>query len=231
MKNNLIRKIYQDKTINKITKKVKLLGVDCKYDVIDLLNKRVISSLALFFIILIFSSKGYIYGPIITIIYYFGIEYLFLDYKIKQRASKLDYEALYFFEVLALTLESGRNLKASLEMTADSIDNSLSREFKKCINEVNLGKSLTEALNDMKERIPSQTINNVILNITQSKIFGNSIVDSLYNQIDYLRENKVLEVKAKISKLPVKISAISVIFFIPIMLLIILSPVILNMLK
>ena len=231
MKNNLIRKIYRDKTINKITKKVKLLGVDCKYDVIDLLNKRVISSLALFFIILIFSSKGYIYGPIITIIYYFGIEYLFLDYKIKQRASKLDYEALYFFEVLALTLESGRNLKASLEMTADSIDNSLSREFKKCINEVNLGKSLTEALNDMKERIPSQTINNVILNITQSNIFGNSIVDSLYNQIDYLRENKVLEVKAKISKLPVKISAISVIFFIPIMLLIILSPVILNMLK
>ena len=231
MKNNLIRKIYQDKTINKITKKVKLLGVDCKYDVIDLLNKRVISSLALFFIILICSSKGYIYGPIITIIYYFGIEYLFLDYKIKQRASKLDYEALYFFEVLALTLESGRNLKASLEMTADSIDNSLSREFKKCINEVNLGKSLTEALNDMKERIPSQTINNVILNITQSNIFGNSIVDSLYNQIDYLRENKVLEVKAKISKLPVKISAISVIFFIPIMLLIILSPVILNMLK
>ena len=231
MKNNLIIKIYQDKTINKITKKVKLLGVDCKYDVIDLLNKRVISSLALFFIILIFSSKGYIYGPIITIIYYFGIEYLFLDYKIKQRASKLDYEALYFFEVLALTLESGRNLKASLEMTADSIDNSLSREFKKCINEVNLGKSLTEALNDMKERIPSQTINNVILNITQSNIFGNSIVDSLYNQIDYLRENKVLEVKAKISKLPVKISAISVIFFIPIMLLIILSPVILNMLK
>lgn len=231
MKNNLIRKIYQDKTINKITKKVKLLGVDCKYDVIDLLNKRVISSLALFFIILIFSSKGYIYGPIITIIYYFGIEYLFLDYKIKQRASKLDYEALYFFEVLALTLESGRNLKASLEMTADSIDNSLSREFKKCINEVNLGKSLTETLNDMKERIPSQTINNVILNITQSNIFGNSIVDSLYNQIDYLRENKVLEVKAKISKLPVKISAISVIFFIPIMLLIILSPVILNMLK
>lgn len=231
MKNNLIRKIYQDKTINKITKKVKLLGVDCKYDVIDLLNKRVISSLALFFIILIFSSKGYIYGPIITIIYYFGIEYLFLDYKIKQRASKLDYEALYFFEVLALALESGRNLKASLEMTADSIDNSLSREFKKCINEVNLGKSLTEALNDMKERIPSQTINNVILNITQSNIFGNSIVDSLYNQIDYLRENKVLEVKAKISKLPVKISAISVIFFIPIMLLIILSPVILNMLK
>ena len=75
MKNNLIRKIYQDKTINKITKKVKLLGVDCKYDVIDLLNKRVISSLALFFIILIFSSKGYIYGPIITIIYYFGTYY------------------------------------------------------------------------------------------------------------------------------------------------------------
>lgn len=231
MKNNLIRKIYQDKTIARVEKKIKLLGVDCKYDVIDLLNKRLISTLAIFFIILVLSPYGYIYGPLISIIYYLGIEYVYLDTKIKKRSSRLDYEALYFFEVLALTLESGRNLKGALEMTTASIDNSLSKEFKKCVDEVSLGKSLTESLNDLKERIPSQSINNVILNITQSNIFGNSIIDSLYNQIDFLRESKLLEVKSQISKLPIKISAISVIFFVPIMLLLILSPVILNMLK
>lgn len=229
MKSNLIRKIYQDKTIAKVSAKIKLLGCDCKYDVIDLLNKRIISTLILFFIILVVSSYGYIYGPILCILYYFGSEYFVLDYQIKKRSRKLDYEALYFFEVLALTLESGRNLHGALQMSANSIDGALAKEFRKTLEEVRLGKSLTESLKDMKTRIPSQTINNVILNITQSNMFGTSIIESLYNQLDYLRESQLMDVKGRIAKLPVKISAISVIFFIPIMLLIILSPVIINM--
>jgi len=80
----------------------------------------------------------------------------------------------------------------------------------------------------MKKRIPSETINNTILNITQSNIFGNSIIDSLYNQIDFLREKQILDVKAEIAKLPTKISAISVVFFIPIILLIVLAPVVIE---
>ncbi len=231
MRNSVVRKIYQDKTIKKVDAKVKLLGSRYNYDVIDLLNKRLVSTLAILFFIVVISAHGYILGPIIALLYYFLVEYFFLDYRIKKRSSKLEYEALYFFEVLTLTLESGKNLKGALEMSAQSIDSDLALEFRKTVSEVSLGKSLTESLKDMKARIPSQTINNVILNITQSNIFGNNIINSLYNQIDYLRESKLLEVKSQISKLPVKISAISVLFFVPIMLLIILCPVILNMLQ
>ena len=42
------------------------------------------------------------------------------------------------------------------------------------------------------------------------------------------KKKKILEVKAEITKLPTKISIISVIFFIPIMFLVILSPVIIT---
>ncbi len=80
----------------------------------------------------------------------------------------------------------------------------------------------------MKKRIPSDTINNSILNMIQSNTFGNSIIDSMYNQIDFLREKQLLDVKAEIAKLPTKISIISVIFFIPIMMLIILGPVLIQ---
>jgi len=59
-------------------------------------------------------------------------------------------------------------------------------------------------------------------------MFGNSIIKTMYNQVDYLREKKRLEVKAEISKIPIKISVISVLFFIPLILLIILGPVILT---
>ena len=61
--------------------------------------------------------------------------------------------------------------------------------------------------------------------------YGNSIIDNLYSQIDYLREKRKLEVKGRISKVPIYISVISVLFFVPLLLLIILGPVILNYFK
>lgn len=91
-----------------------------------------------------------------------------------------------------------------------------------------LGKSLNEALNDMKKRIPSEAINNALLNMIESNLFGNSILTSMNNQIDFLREKQMLDIKAEINKLPTKVSIISALFFVPIMLLIILAPVLIQ---
>ena len=92
------------------------------------------------------------------------------------------------------------------------------------------GKSLVEALDDMKKRIPSESINNIILNITQTSIFGSSILDTMYNQIEFLRDKQILEIKEQINKIPNKISIISVIFVLPIILLLILGPIFINFL-
>ena len=80
----------------------------------------------------------------------------------------------------------------------------------------------------MKSRIPSDIVNNILLNIKESSMFGNSILGTLNNQIDYLRETKLLEMRAYISKIPLKISVISVLFFIPLLLLLILGPVLID---
>ena len=158
----------------------------------------------------------------------FSIVNLYFNTKIKKRGRRLDYQAMYFFEILALSIESGNNLIKAIKTTSNSIDNELALEFREVIREVEMGKSLDEALTFLKERIPSDTINNIILNIRESNLFGNNIIDTLYNQIDYIREKIVLENRARISKLPLKISIISVVFFIPLLLLLILGPVILN---
>ena len=171
---------------------------------------------------------GYILAPIISYLYYVLLPNLYFDSKIRQRSRKLDKEGLYFFEILALSIESGNNLINAIEVTSNSIDSDLALEFREAIREVKYGKSLEEALDSLKHRIPSDTINNIILNIKESNLFGNSIIDTLYNQIDYIREKIMLETRASISKLPLKISIISVIFFVPLLLLIILGPVIIR---
>ena len=225
---DLIKKIYSKKYINKIKAKVKLLGNDSKLNPYDILIIRLLSSILIFGICLYSFNYGYIIAPIVTVIYYIFYNEIVLDSKIKKRNALLEKNAIHFFEVLTLSLETGRNLSEAIEVTTSNVDGILSDEFKESLREVKFGKSLSEALNDMQERIPNDTINNVILSLTQSNLYGNSILESLSTQVDYLREKRKMEVKGKISKIPVLISIISVLIFIPLLLIIILGPVILE---
>lgn len=223
-----IKKIYSRKYVNKIINKVKLLGIHNNIDPYNLLICRLISSIILFCLCLYTFDYGYIIAPVVTVIYYNIFNEISLNSKIRKRNTILEKEAMHFFEVLTLSLETGRNLSEAIDVTTTNVDGILSLEFKEAIREVSFGKSLSESLNDMQERIPSDTINNVILSLTQSNLYGNSIIENLYTQIDYLREKRKMEVKGKISKVPVLISVISVLFFVPLLLIIILGPVLLE---
>lgn len=227
-KEDFINRVYSKNHIKKMEEKVKLLGVANKLNYQDLIIGRLLSSVIMFIFILYMNRYGYILAPIITVIYYFAFNYFVLDKKIKKRIIRLENEAMHFFEVLTLSLETGRNLVEAIDVTTTNVSGILSDEFKEAIREVGLGKSLNEALKDMQDRIPSETVNNIILSLTQANLYGNSIIESLYDQIDYLREKRKLEVKGRISKVPILISVISVLFFVPLMFLILLGPILLD---
>lgn len=80
------------------------------------------------------------------IIYYILFEKIFLNRKIKKRTEKLNSEAIYFFEVLTLSLQTGRNLNEAISVTINSVDGELSLEFKEAIRQTRFGKSLNESL-------------------------------------------------------------------------------------
>jgi len=232
MNSGVIKKIYRAKDIESIQKKINMLGSNrkFKFDAVTFLNLRIITTILLTILLILFSNIQYFIIPFIIIIYYNLFYYILITNEINKRIKKLDKEALTFFEILTLTLESGRNLENSLEITCYNIDSELSSEFKRSLMEMRFGKSLIEVLEDLKKRIPSETINNIILNITQTNVFGNSIVETMNNQVDYLREKQIMEVKSQINKIPNKVSIISVIFIIPLILLIILGPFIIDLL-
>lgn len=225
---SVTEKIYSKYSLDDIEKRMILLGYNDKRKTLKFLNFRLLTSIAIFFMILYFVEWGYIFAPIIVFLYYFSLPKILLDRKIERRRRKLENDAMYFFEVLALSIESGNNLYNAILVTSKNIDSELSIEFRKMMEEVDLGKSFMEALDSLKSRIPSDIINNILLNIKESSMFGNSILGTLNNQIDYLRETKLLEMRAYISKIPLKISVISVLFFIPLLLLLILGPVLID---
>lgn len=226
----IIRRIYRKQEILSISEKLTSLGNDNKFSTLSFCNTRLFTTLFIFIIVLLVIDKGYLYAPFVAIIYYYLFYYIFITRKIRLRTSRLDYQALQFFEILTLTLESGRNLEQSLRVTCDNVDSELSDEFKRALFEMSFGKSLLEALEHMKKRISSETINNIILNIVQTNQFGNSILDTMYNQIDFLREKQLLEIKGQINKIPNKVSIVSVIFIVPLIMVLILGPYLIDIL-
>lgn len=227
----MLEKIYRDKDIQKVQEKMNMLGSFQKMDTYTFLNVRLISSIVVFLLLLYFFQYGYLLAPFLTILYYYLFTYVYIDVPLKKRTKQLDHDALYFFEILTLTLESGRDLEHSLEVTVENVDTELSREFKQALYEMKFGKSLIESLEDMKKRIPSETVNNIILNMTQTSVFGNSILETMYHQIDFLRDKQILEIRGTINKIPNKVSIISVVFVVPLILLMILGPFIINLLS
>lgn len=227
-KRSFIYRIYREKDIKKTEGKINLFGVSKKFDTEYFMNFRLYTSILVFVVIFLFVDSGALLAPIISVLWYFLVNYLMIDRPLKKRETKLNNEAYYYFEVLTLALESGRNLENAIKMACKYIDSEISDEFKETLKQVNFGKSLTEALSLMSYRIPSLTINNIILNMEQSNLFGNSIIETMYNQLDFLKDKQVMDIKAQINKIPNKISIVSVIFFIPLILLIILGPVLLD---
>lgn len=224
-KKSFIHKIYRKKDIEKVQTKINQFGVSKKFDTEYFMNFRLYSSLVIFVIFFIFMDYGALTAPIFTFLWYVLVGYSMIELPLKKRSKKLETEAYYFFEVLTLGLESGRNLENAIKMACKYIDSEIADEFKETLKHVNFGKSLTESLSLMSQRIPSLTINNIILNMQQSNLFGNSIIDTMYNQLDFLKDKQVMDIKEQINKIPNKISIFSVLFFIPLILLIILGPV------
>ena len=219
-KDDFLIRLYTKKSVEVVNKKVSLLGDNFKMSISKYMTIRLLFCIFSFLITVYLFNFGYVIAPVICVLAYYLFTYV-----------TLDREALEFFEILTLTLESGRNLEHALEITVFNVDSELSGEFKKTLFEIKFGKSLVEALEAMKKRIPSETINNIILNITQTNVFGNSILETMYNQIDFLRDKQILEIKGQINKIPNKISIISVLFMVPLILLLVLGPVVINYLN
>ena len=145
-KKNLSYRIYSKKNIQIAEAKTKLLGVNNKLDAATLLNKRLLLTIVSATLILYFVDFGYLIAPLVAFLIYQLYFPLGIDKKIEKRSRVLERDSLYFFEILALSLEAGRNIKTALEVTTKNIDSELSDEFKKVISDVNYGKDLDEAL-------------------------------------------------------------------------------------
>lgn len=196
----------------KLQKKLTLLNLNLTPSLF--ITFKIITSIILFLILLFISKAGFIIAPLVTIIYFFLVEYIFIDLEINKRGLKLERDALEFFPIFLLSLKGGTNLKKAILLSTNTVNNSLSNEFKKVLDDLKVGKSLDESLSLLTKRIPSQIINNIILSIREANRYGNDISNSIKGQLTLIEEKyqKVLLKKQKYIPFILTILSIAFVF-------------------
>ena len=224
----LVKRIYRKETIDKYIKKNNYLNDYNINHVIFFLLIRLFASIILFFTIFLVFNQNLLLAIVVTISFYYLYTYLKYDYNIKKYNKVLEKDASLFFEVLILSLKSGKNLLQALEATIANLDNNFSKDFSCILEETKYGKSLIEAINDYKEKVYSENIKNILIGIIESYTLGKDMVESIEKELELLDDKRINDIKTYINKLPIMVSAISVFILIPLMLVLILSPIILE---
>ena len=210
MNDSIASRFYEKSRIDKLRIKIKMCGIN--YDPYILMSSKVVLSIIIFSLLLI-CRCGLFIPAIVAILFYFIIGFLFIDLRIYLRMRRLEKDAVDYIPILLLSMENGRNIKSAIEVSSETINNELSREFKKVLEDVKVGHSLEEALKELGERIPSNYINNMILSLEEANKLGVSATDSINRQLTLINENRVNYEKRILKGIPLHLAILCLLCF------------------
>lgn len=133
-------------------------------------------------------------------------------------------------DLLTLTLEGGLDLMAAIEkITTKMKPNPLKEELQTVIQENRLGTPRKEALQHLAFRTDSQEVQSFTSMIIQSEELGTSLSVVLRTYAEDMRNRRILMAEEVAGKAPVKLLLPMMLFFFPVVFVIILGPLALHL--
>jgi tight adherence protein C len=108
-------------------------------------------------------------------------------------------------DLLSITVEAGLSFDAALVRVAQNIKGPLGQELYRVVQEIQLGKSRSDALRDLAERTNVEALKTFILAMVQADAFGIPIARVLHVQAAEIRLKRRQLAEEQAQKLPVKI--------------------------
>lgn len=159
-----------------------------------------------------------------------GIGYMipgiWLSRKIKARKSEIQMALPDAIDLLTISVEAGLGFDPALQRVAEKWDNELTREFRRMLNEIRMGKSRREALREMANRVNIDDLNVFIASVVQADQLGVSISQVLRVQSKQMRLRRRQRAEEKAHKAPIKMLFPMILLIFPAMYVVILGPAI-----
>jgi tight adherence protein C len=157
---------------------------------------------------------------------------LYLDRRIKGR--RLEHQAGFpdFMDLLVVCADAGLSMEAALDRVGRELGDSypsLSANIHMANLEIRAGRTMTEALEHLGDRLGLDEARSFATLIQQSDELGSSISDALRVYSDDMRHKRLSRAEEKAYALPVKLSVPMMVCIFPVLFVVILCPVIVRL--
>jgi tight adherence protein C len=153
---------------------------------------------------------------------------LYLDKRIKAR--KAEHQAGFpdFMDLLVVCADAGLSMEASLDRVGRELSDSypsLTANLHMANLEIRAGRTMSEALEHLGDRLGIEEARSFATLIQQSAELGSSITDALRVYSDDMRHQRLSRAEEKAYSLPAKLSVPMMICIFPVLFVVILLPV------
>ncbi|MEH7094841.1 type II secretion system F family protein [Neobacillus vireti] len=149
----------------------------------------------------------------------------YLTAKIKQRKKQATLELPDFVDLLLVSLEAGLGFDLALSKVIGKQDGVLAKEFRRCLEELRLGRSRREALTGLRDRLEVDELSTFINNVLRAEKLGVGMVQVLRILTVDMRDQRRQKAEETAMKAPIKILFPLVLFIFPSLFIVILGPV------
>lgn len=149
---------------------------------------------------------------------------IWLGQQIRKRKHNLTKALPDALDLLTISVEAGLAFDSAMQRVAEKWDNELSREFRKVLSDVRLGKVRRDALKDMVQRCGVDDVQTFIAAVIQAEQLGVSISKILRVQSDQMRIRRRQRAEEKAHQAPVKMLFPMVFLIFPALFVVILGP-------
>ena len=167
---------------------------------------------------------GVVLGPAIGTVAGFFLPDIWIRNLGQRRQSDLRKSLPDVIDMMTVCVEAGLGFDAALTRVSANLDSPAAAEFSRVIQEMQLGKSRSEALRGAAERTDVAEFRAFVSSVVQSAELGISIGDVLRAQAGQMRIKRRQRAEEAAQKLPVKILGPLMLFILPAMFIVIMGP-------
>jgi tight adherence protein C len=155
----------------------------------------------------------------------------FVTIAMRSRRERVRAELPDALDLLAVSVEAGLGFDGAVTKLTEHMEGALVDEFGLTLGEIRIGKSRSDALRGMAERVPVPEVGAFVRAVTQAEQLGISLGRILRVQAADSRNRRQAAAEEKAMKAPIKMLFPTVVFIFPAMFIVILGPAFLNLLE
>lgn len=131
-----------------------------------------------------------------------------------------------WLDTISTTVEAGTALNAALAVSLEAIHGPLADELREVLADVRIGRSRTDALTAMAQRVRQIDLTSVVMAMVQTERLGGNIGHVLDELATEARQRRLMRAEELAAQLPVKMVIPMALFMLPALMVMIFGPVV-----